>query len=133
MRSMNTAPSSAAIAPTDNSMPPVRMTNASPIAMMPNSPTWLAVFETLAARRKRGLMMATTVPTTRISTSSPTSFLKITSTSNSDVDAGLRSGCRSHRQPQDTLFTELRPIKKPADAAFVHHRDAVADADDLLH
>src|SRR3954469_24830800 len=87
-----------------------------------------------AGSRKRGLMIATTAPTTRISTSRPMSFLKIT--------WGLRPGiaprlCSRHRsadrQSQHVVFAEVRPLQEAADAALVHHRDAVAHADDLLH
>src|SRR5262252_2104061 len=126
MRSMNTTPRIATIAPTDSSMPPVTMTKACAMAMMANRPTWLAVLEMLAASRKRGLMIATTVPTTRISTSSPMSFLKITLPPGS-------SRRRSDGQVQHVVFAELRPFELAADAALVHHRDAVAHADHLFH
>jgi len=52
--------------PTDNSMPPVMMTNAWPMAKSPNSPTRLAVLPRLIGDRNKGLMSATTVPTTRM-------------------------------------------------------------------
>ena len=47
--SMNKAPSSAIIEPTDSSMPPVTMTKALPMEKMPNRPTWLAVLEMFRA------------------------------------------------------------------------------------
>ena len=66
MKSTNSTPTSAITEPTESSMPPVMMTKAWPIAKMPNRPTRLEVFEILIGSRKRGLMIATTTPTTMI-------------------------------------------------------------------
>ncbi|MGV7244294.1 hypothetical protein ACRXB1_21440, partial [Caballeronia sp. M23-90] len=42
----------------DKSMPPVMITNPSPIANNPNKPMRFAVFERFAGEMKRGLMIA---------------------------------------------------------------------------
>src|SRR5687768_7904526 len=133
IRSMNNTPSSATTAPTDRSMPPVSTTNACATAMMPNSPIWFAVLEMLAGSTNLGLMIATMVPTTRISTSRPMSFLKITHGLRHRFHVRARCSVRSDGQPQDIVFAELRPLEHAADASLVHHRDAVAHADDLFH
>ena len=58
-------------------MPPVMITKPWPIAKSPNSPMRFAVLARLIGDRKRGLIVATTVPTTRISTRRPKSFFCI--------------------------------------------------------
>ena len=60
--------------PTESSMPPDMMTKAWPMAKMPNRPIRLAVLDRFIGDRKRGLMMATTVPTTRMRTRSQRSL-----------------------------------------------------------
>jgi len=77
MRSMNRTPSSAIIEPTESSMPPVMITKAWAIENSPNSPTRFAVLAMLMVERKRGLISATTAPTTMMRTSSPRSFFSI--------------------------------------------------------
>jgi hypothetical protein len=58
-------------------MPAVTITKACAIAKMPKSPIRFAVLARLIGDRKRGLIAATTAPTTRTSTASPTSFFCI--------------------------------------------------------
>src|SRR5262244_3571753 len=77
MRSMKMTPSSAMIEPTDSSMPPVMMTKACASENRPKRPTRFAVFDRLIGDRKRGLMIATAAPTTRMSRKRPRSFLNI--------------------------------------------------------
>src|SRR5262245_34051551 len=124
MRSMKIVPRSAISDPTDSSMPPVMMTKASPIEKRPNRPTWFAVLERFPASRKRWLISATAVPTTMMRTRRPRSFLNIAVPS-----------VRTHadRELKHIVLAELGAIKEAADAALMHHRDAVADADHLLH
>ena len=70
-------PSSAMIEPTDSSMPPVMITKPWPIENIPKRPTRLAVLAMLIGERNSGLMIATTAPTTMISTRRPRSFFSI--------------------------------------------------------
>ena len=120
---MNSTPSNAITEPTDSSIPPMMMTKASAMEKMPNNPTWLAVFERLPASRNRGLMKATTAPTTRIRTSRLRSFLcKVP-----------RLNCVADGKLEHIVLAELAAIKESRNRALVHHRDAVADPDDLLH
>src|SRR5688572_27039071 len=131
-RSMKTTPSSAMIEPTDSSMPPEMMTKACATANMPNRPIRFAVFDRLIGDRKRGLMIATTVPTTMMRTRSQRSFRLIIG---ENSRRGEGASCRdpSDRERQYGLLAEFPALEEAGDAAFVHDRDAVADADDLLH
>ncbi len=74
MRSTKITPNKAKIDPTERSMPPVMMTKPWPIANRPNSPIRFAVFARLIGEMKRGLRIATTVPTTRMRMKRPRSF-----------------------------------------------------------
>src|SRR5438270_12657611 len=91
---------------------------------MPNNPTRFAVLATLIGDRKRGLIMATTAPTTRIRTRRPTSFLFMAETSIDPVADG---------KPEHVLLAELRSLEQAADRPLVHHGNSVADPDDLFH
>src|SRR6516165_10649937 len=128
IRSMNRTPSSAITEPTESSIPPTMMTKASAMEKMPNNPTWLAVLERLPTNRKRGLMKATTAPTTRIKTSRLTSFLcKIPLAYTGWLH------CVTDGKLEHIVLAEPTAIKKSRYRPFVHDRDAVTHPDDLLH
>ena len=95
------------------------MTKPWPMAKRPKSPTRFAVLARLIGDRKRGLINATTAPTTRIRTSRPKSFFCI-------------SACPT-ASSQHRVLGERGALQDAADRALVHHRDAVGNADHLLH
>ena len=96
------------IEPTDSSMPPVMMTKPSPIENRPNRPIRLAVLARLIGDRKRGLMMATTLPTTTISRNSPRSFFSIDTAS-----ASCRSRCPTASRITFSSLNSGRSRKPP--------------------
>ena len=107
---MNSTPSSATIAPTDSSMPPVRMTKACAIAMMPNSPIWLAVLEMFAGEQEARVDDRDDRADDQDQHQQADVLL--------EDHVGLRSFAISalgHRrpdgQPQDVVLAELRPLE----------------------
>ena len=100
IRSTKSTPSSAITEPTESSMPPVMMTKPWPMAKRPKRPTRFAVLARFIGEMKRGLMKATTAPTTRIRTRSPKSFFCIYASSSPRM---------SHGQLQHPVLGELRP------------------------
>src|SRR4051812_42679022 len=121
---MKIAPRRAKTEPTDSSMPPVMMTNPSPMENRPKSPMRLAVLAMLMGERKRGFRIAVTVPTTKIRTRSPRSFFSIAS-----PIPGRRVSVQrmADGKLEHIVFAELPAIKEAADGALMHHGDAVAD------
>src|SRR3954447_13989312 len=124
-RSRKMMPSSASMEPTESSMPPVMITMPRPSANSPNRPIWLARLTRFTCEMNCGLMKAVTEPMTRISRKRPSSFLSI-------VVAILRA-CSANGQHQHIVLREVGAVEKSSHATLMHHGDAIADADDLLH
>src|SRR5260221_105165 len=121
IRSTKITPRSAMTEPTESSIPPVMMTKASAIENSPKSPIRLPVLERLIGDRKRGLMSATTVPTTRMRMRRPRSFL--------NMSVHLVPDCKL----QYIRLTEILALEKSTDSPLLHDGDPVAHANPLFH
>ena len=125
-RSTNSTPSSAIIEPTDSSMPPVMMTKACADGEDAEQADQIGGVGQVDRRRKSGLMIATTVPTTRMRTKQSEIFLQ-----------HVHSISIQARSPTASCSTfcslNCARSRKPLMRALMHHGDAVADADDLFH
>src|SRR5690349_24688452 len=117
---MKITPSSAKTEPIDRSMPPVMMTKPSPIENMPNRPIRLAVLARFTGDRKRGLMMATTAPTTRIRMQRPRSFFSI-GIGVLRRRAGGSVEAFADRELQHIVLAEFGPVQESRDPALMHH------------
>src|SRR5450631_2304556 len=116
-------PSNAKTDPIDRSIPPVMITRPSPSEKIPNRPIRLAVLARLTGDRKRGLISATTAPTTRIRMRRPRSFLNMAVPNSWSADSKLHH----------VMLAELIALKFAADPAFMHDQDTIAHPDNLLH
>src|SRR5262245_5859001 len=114
-------PSSAIMEPTDSSMPPVTITNPRPMLKMPKAPISLPVFCRLVAVRKSGLKIVTMLQRNRSKIKMPNSFFIVV--------LPLSASCQMHHR----FLAEPVSVENARDPAFVHHSQAVADAEDLFH
>ena len=106
-------PRSAITEPTESSMPPVMITKPCPIANRPKRPTRFAVLARLIGDRKRGLISATMVPTTRISTRRPRSFFcmpQLPPTASSSTRSSENSGRSRVPAIRPSCITAMRSL-----------------------
>src|ERR1700712_4630154 len=122
---------SAAIDPTDKSMPPEMITNVMPTAMMPMNDVRVSTFMALSKVAKSGL---SSVPPTHSAISpsnGPTPCRRRASPPRRlHFDTSTPSVCAGRMRDQP-LFGELSGPKRSDKLTAAHHRHAMAQADQL--
>src|SRR5579859_3004467 len=153
-------PFRAIIEPTYKSMPPVMMIIPAPMLKMPNRPIRLAVLDRLASEKKAWFFSPVAAHRTTSRTKIPNSFLVTRvlrndglfnsgrAVSGEGVPTGtgvwlcmksvgvgrLRDGnFFADGELHNVLLVAIGTVEHAGDFALVHHRDTVADIQDLFH
>src|SRR5689334_20028859 len=106
------------------------ITRPRPMLKMPNAPICRARFCRLMASRKLGLIAETMMQRTIRRMKMPSSFF-ISRLSLVSKRAELSFGARC--EPHYRFFAEVGAIEYSSQSPFVHHGDAIADAEHLFH
>jgi len=118
----------AAIEPTDRSMPPEIITKVSPTAMMPMNEVRVSTFIRLSSVAKSRLSKVPAMHSTIRPTSGPSPYRWCASRSaRPECAASVGAG----RMGDQLLFGQVVQIERGLQAAGAHHRDAMAQADQL--
>src|ERR1700730_2400417 len=112
--------------PMERSMPPVIITSPMPMLKMPYMPIGRPMFSRFEAPRKRVFTAVTMTQRTTNRIMMPSSFfMGILHT----PSRGFAAGGQVHNR----FFRQLFARQESRDVALVHHRNAVADPQHLLH
>src|ERR1700743_3857130 len=127
---------SAAIEPTDRSMPPLMITKHMPTAMMPMNDVRVSTFIALSTVAKSWFSAKTATHSASRPTTGPSPCRRVHAwrarvTPRSRVLAGAGASVESGGVGNQGLFGELVRRQRGLQRAGAHHGDAVADADQL--
>src|SRR3990172_9098960 len=136
----STAPAMARTEPTDRSIPPVRITNVMPAAMIALIETWRVTLSRLPTVRNDGDSTVSAAINNTMAAGSPNRCTRIrSSTLEAPRPAGRGAasvaGCTSIRPPcgagHDRLLRGIGPRELACHLAFVHHQDSIRHAEDF--
>src|SRR5690349_21269219 len=120
---------SAAIEPTDRSMPPEMMTKVIPTAMMPMNDVRVSTFIALSTVAKSPLSKVPPIHSAISPMSGPTPNMK-RATVERRLSLSVSSVCAGRMRDQP-LFSQKIHAERRDELARAHHADAMAQADQL--
>ncbi len=119
---------SAAIDPTDRSMPPEMITKVMPTAMMPMNEVRVSTFIRLSSVAKSRLSSVPTMHNTISPTSGPSAYRRCAKrNARPDWTASVGAG----RMGDQLLFGQMLERERGLQASRAHHGNAVTQADQL--